>query len=177
MEFIIRQELTEESNNTEEVIQEAFKNEDHSDKSEHLLVRRIRESKEFIPQLSLVAVNQSQGLIGHILLSKIKIISSDRSVESLALAPVSVLPEFQNKGVGSQLIHRVLAKAKDLGYTSIIVLGHKDYYPKFGFEPAAHFGIKAPFEVPNEFFMAIELEEGGLDSISGVVHYPEAFSE
>lgn len=116
-------------------------------------------------------------IVGHILLSKIKINNDNQFAESLALAPVSVLPEYQNKGIGRLLILEALKKAKELEYNSVVVLGHPEYYPKFGFEKASSWGIKAPFEVPEEAFMALELQENALYNISGVVEYPSAFFE
>ncbi|MDQ0202229.1 putative N-acetyltransferase YhbS [Neobacillus ginsengisoli] len=101
MDILIRQELTEEYNTTEEVVKKAFLNEEYSDKKEHLLVNRIRKSDAFIPELSLVALNQDKDIVGHILLSKIKIVDGDKTVNSLALAPVAVVPEHQKKGMGS----------------------------------------------------------------------------
>lgn len=175
MDIIIRPELNTEYNKTEEIIQKAFLNEEYSDQKEHLLVNRIRKSDAFIPELSLVALNQGEDVIGHILLSKIKIIDGNNEVDSLALAPVSVTPEYQKKGIGSQLIQAALKNAKDLGYRSVIVLGHKDYYPKFGFKPASLWNIQAPFEVPDEVFMALELTPNSLEKVQGVVHYSKAF--
>ncbi|MED4648386.1 N-acetyltransferase [Bacillus inaquosorum] len=175
MEFFIRQELTHEYNTTEDIVKRAFLNEKYSDKKEHFLVNKIRKSDAFIPELSLVAVN-GKGIVGHVLLSKIKIVDGDNAVDSLALAPVSVAPEYQRKGIGSQLIHVALKKAIELGYRSVIVLGHKDYYPKFGFKPASLWNIKAPFEVPDEVFMALELSKDSLENVKGVVHYSKAFS-
>lgn len=177
MDIIIRPELNKDHNTTEEIIKKAFLNEEYSDKREHLLVNRIRKSDAFIPELSLVALNQGKDVIGHILLSKIKIVDGENAVDSLALAPVSVTPEYQKKGIGCQLIHAALENAKDLGYRSVIVLGHKDYYPQFGFKPASLWSIQAPFEVPDEVFMALELTENSLENIQGVVHYSKAFSE
>lgn len=175
MDIIIRPELNTEYNTTEEIIKKAFLYEEYSDKKEHLLVNRIRKSDAFIHELSLVALNQSEDVIGHILLSKINIVDGNNEVDSLALAPVSVTPEYQKKGIGSQLIHAALKNAKDLGYHSIIVLGHKDYYPKFGFKPASLWNIQAPFEVPDEVFMALELTPNSLEKVQGVVHYSKAF--
>ncbi|MGW6385149.1 GNAT family N-acetyltransferase, partial [Peribacillus butanolivorans] len=146
-----------------------------SDKKEHELVYRIRKSDAFIPYLSLVAVNKE--IVGHILLSKIKINNDNQFAESLALAPVSVLPAYQNKGIGRLLTLEALKKAKELEYNSVVVLGHPEYYPKFGFEKASLWGIKAPFEVPEEAFMALELQANALYNISGVVEYPSAFFE
>lgn len=75
------------------------------------------------------------------------------------------------------LMNRGLEKAKEFGYTSVIVLGHPDYYPRFGFTPASLWGIEAPFDVPEEAFMALELEKDAFKNVSGVVQYSEAFSE
>ncbi|MEH7385296.1 N-acetyltransferase [Bacillus sp. JJ1521] len=175
MKTVIRQERPKEYHNTEEVVRRAFLNEEYSDKTEHFLVNRIRKSDAFIPGLSLVAINDDE-IIGHILLSNIRIVDGDRSVESLALAPISVTPEFQRRGIGSHLIHAALKKAKELGYQSVIVLGHKEYYPRFGFKQANLWNIKAPFEVPNDVFMALELAEGSLENVQGVVKYSSAFS-
>ncbi|MDO8225122.1 GNAT family N-acetyltransferase [Bacillus cabrialesii] len=175
MELSIRQERTHEYDTTEDIVKRAFLNETYSDKKEHFLVNKIRKSDAFIPELSLVAVNVKD-IVGHVLLSKIKIVDGDNAVDSLALAPVSVAPEYQRKGIGSQLIHAALKKAKELDYRSVIVLGHKDYYPKFGFKPASLWNIKAPFEVPDEAFMALELSKDSLEKVKGVVHYSKAFS-
>lgn len=101
MDILIRRELTEDYNTTEEIVKKAFLNEEYSDKKEHLLVNRIRKSDAFIPELSLVAVNQDKNIIGHVLLSKIKIADGDNTVDSLALAPVSVAPEYQKKELGA----------------------------------------------------------------------------
>jgi len=115
--------------------------------------------------------------VGHILLSRINIKNDNQTTESLALAPVSVLPEYQNKGIGRSLISKALKKAKELEYDSVVVLGHPEYYPKFGFKKASIWEIKAPFEVPDEAFMVIELRENALDNVSGVVEYPSVFFE
>ncbi|MEH6947096.1 N-acetyltransferase [Bacillus sp. JJ634] len=177
MDILIRQELTEEYNTTEEIVKEAFLHEEYSDKKEHVLVNRIRKSEAFIPELSLVALNQDKDIVRHILLSKIKIVDGNNAVDSLALAPVSVAPDYQKKGIGSQLIHTALKNAKEHGLSSVIVLGHKDYYPKFGFKPASLWNIQAPFEVPDEIFMALELTKNSLENVQGVVQYSKAFSE
>ncbi|GAB2544199.1 putative N-acetyltransferase YhbS [Gracilibacillus alcaliphilus] len=151
--------------------------EQHSDHSEHQLVHRLRESEAFIPELSLVAVDNSESVIGHILLTKISIDCKNRISPSLALAPVSVLPAYQYQGIGSQLIQAALKQARELGHSSVIVLGHPDYYPKFGFRKASEWQIKAPFDVPDETFMAIELTDGSLRNIQGTVRYSAAFDQ
>ncbi|MFJ7934730.1 GNAT family N-acetyltransferase [Sporosarcina sp. NPDC096371] len=139
------------------------------------LITAIRTSDSFIPELTLVFESEKNEIIGHILFSLITIETAESSVQSLALAPVVVKPDFQNKGIGSLLKKEGLKRSKELGYDSVVVLGHSDYYPKFGFIIASEKGIKAPFDVPNEAFMVIELQQGALDNVQGTVKYPEAF--
>jgi putative acetyltransferase len=142
--------------------------------NEAKLVNALRKSTAFIPALSLVAIS-SQAISGHILFTNIRIKNGDSVHESLALAPVSVHPGYQRQGIGSALIRAGLQKAGDLGYDSVIVLGHEHYYPKFGFLPAAGWRINAPFEVPSNAFMALELKPGGLSGVSGTVEYAQEF--
>ena len=160
----------------EGVIENAFLNAELTDNQEHNLVNRLRKSSEFIPELSLVAEIDNK-IVGHILFTKINIESNKGSFESLALAPLSVLLDYQNKGVGKALMNYGLEVAKNLGYESVVVLGHENYYPKFGFKKASEFDIKPPFEVPDEAFMALELNENGLKNVSGIVKYSNAFFE
>jgi predicted N-acetyltransferase YhbS len=155
------------------LIKESFKNEEHTDHQEHFLVERLRTSDGFVPELSLVAAIDGE-VVGYILLTKVKIIGKE-VVESLAMAPVAVLPEYQNQGIGGKLIVAAHNKAKELGFESVIVLGHEGYYPKFGFKLAESFGIKPPFDVPSENFMAMELVDGALEGVEGVVKYAEEF--
>lgn len=139
------------------------------------LVNLLRNSHSFIPGLSIVALSD-QKVIGHILFTKLKIKSKSGQIfQSLSLAPMAVLPEYQKMGVGGQLIKYGFQKAFELGYQSVIVLGHEDYYPRFGFTPTSRWNITCPFEVPENAFMGIELVEGGLNGVNGVVEYPEEF--
>jgi len=145
-------------------------------KSEGKLVEKLRKTDEFITGLSLVAEIDGE-VIGHILFYPIVIKSGGKEHRSLALAPMSVIPDFQNKGIGSKMVSDGLEKARGLGHRSVIVLGHAGYYPRFGFKPASKWGIKAPFEAPDEAFMAMELTPGELDDKSGIVVYPKEFLE
>ncbi len=174
--MIVRQENEEDHKTVFEVIREAFKDEPFADHKEQFLVQRLRHSDAFIPELSLVAEDSGE-IVGHILLTKIKVSSDTQSFDSLALAPVSVLPKKQGNGIGAQLIKSAHAKAKQLGHTSVILLGHEDYYPRFGYKPAHLFGIELPFEVPKENCMAIELVENSLANTHGLVEYPKEFFE
>src|SRR5699024_1253512 len=94
--------------------------------------------------------------------------------EELALAPLAVLPEYQRQGIGKKLIEEGHKIAKSLGYHYSVVLGSEKYYPKFGYVPAIQYGIKPPFDVPNENFMAIKLNDTELE-IQGVVKYADEF--
>lgn len=169
----IRQEKTQDFPAVYDVVKAAFEHMALSTGEEADLVNRLRKSKAFIPELSLVAEEQGR-VIGHILFTKMKIGTHD----SLALAPVSVLPEFHGRGIGSALIQEGHRIARELGYSSAIVVGHAYYYPRFGYRWASHFGITAPFEVPQDSFMAIELVPDGLKGVSGMIEYaPEFFPE
>ncbi|MBN8435078.1 N-acetyltransferase [Priestia flexa] len=150
----------------------AFQDEKFSDQTEHRLVHCLRESTEWIEELSLVYELHGE-IVGHVLLTK-AYIGTERA-ETLALAPVSVLPAHQKKGIGTQLINKSLDVAARLRFGSVIVLGHQAYYPKFGFVKASAHGIKAPFEIADELFMVKELRPHDLDHVSGVVEYSSCF--
>ena len=140
------------------------------------LVDALRNDPAFIPELSLVAEIDGK-VVGHILFSRISIVDGKTEHPSLALAPMSVLPDFQKQGIGSALIRTGLDTSRQMGFSSVVVLGHKDYYPRFGFEPASRWGIRAPFDVPGDVFMAIELSENSLNGVSGTVQYAAPFME
>lgn len=176
MEILVRKELEKDYKTVELLVEEAFKDAEYSDHMEHVLVSKLRRGNNFIEGLSLVAEKEGE-IVGHILLTKADIENDENKYETLALAPVSVLPKYQGIGIGSELIKEGMRMAKELGYDSIIVLGHDKYYPRFGFKMAGEWGIKSPFEVPDENFMAIELNEEALKDISGIVRYASEFLE
>lgn len=173
---MIRQEKTTDFNAVFDLIEKAFKTEKLSDHREQFLVERLRKSNSFIPELSMVAEIDDK-IVGHILLTKLKIKNNQTEFNSLALAPVSVLPEHQGNGIGGMLIEQAHKTAKELGYQSIVLLGHEKYYPRFGYEQADKYGIELPFDVPKENCMVIELTKKGLDGVVGVVEYPKEFNE
>ncbi|WP_294956959.1 N-acetyltransferase [uncultured Flavobacterium sp.] len=176
MEITLRQENKNDFQSVFQLIEKAFEKEEYSDHKEQFLVERLRKSDAFIPELSIVAELDGK-IVGHILFTKLKIKNDLNSFESLALAPVSVLPEFQGKGIGSKLILHGHEIAKDLGYKSVILLGHQDYYPRFGYEICEKYNIKMPFDVPAENCMVIALTEDGLKDVNGEVVYPSVFFE
>ena len=165
----IRQESQKDYEEAYKVVKTAFETAEHSDGNEQDLVVALRNSDSFIPELSLVAVKEDK-IIGYILFTKIKI----GNHEELALAPLAVLPEYQKQGIGSMLIEQGHKIAKELGYHYSIVLGSENYYPKFGYIPATQCGIQAPFEVPNENFMAVKLNDTNTE-IKGIVQYAKEF--
>lgn len=167
--MIIRQENRTDHDEVYNLIKQAFLSAEHSDGTEQDLVVSLRKSVSFIPDLSLVSVENSK-IIGHILFTKITIGSN---VE-LALAPLSVLPDYQKRGIGLSLItegHRI---AKTLGYDYSVVLGNPRVYSKAGYVPASTYGIKPPFAVSDENFMAIKLNRDA-KALDGIVKYDNAF--
>lgn len=167
--MIIRQEASEDNRFVYEVVKAAFAMSEQSDKHEQDLVAALRQSQSFIPELSLVAAVQGK-IVGHILFTKVNI--GGRT--ELALAPLSVLPAYQKQGIGLALMaegHRI---AKELRYDYSVVLGHPRYYPKAGYRPASLYGIQAPFDVPDESFMAIKLNPSA-EPVHGMVIYDPAF--
>jgi putative acetyltransferase len=140
------------------------------------LVDTLRSSPGFIPALSMVAEHDGQ-IVGHILFSPIVIHTSGGDRSALALAPMAVAPAFQSRGIGSELVRAGLKRGRELGHERVIVVGHAEYYPRFGFRPASRWGIRAPFELADEVFMACELAPGALAGCAGVVEYPAAFDD
>lgn len=127
------------------LIQNAFANAEHSDHQEQFLVERLRQDSAFLPELALVTETKNGEIIGHIAFSEAVI----EGKKVLALAPLSVRPDWQNQGVGTALINHAHALIKTLDYPAVVVLGHPDYYAKFGYENASDFGITTSFDVPD----------------------------
>jgi putative acetyltransferase len=154
--------------------------------NEARLVDELRQSTAFVPGLSLVALDRpsetgsSAGrdpiVVGHVLFTRIAIREESKSHDALALAPLAVLPSHQRRGFGAALVRKGLDDARRLGHRVVIVVGHPEYYPRFGFVPASPLGITAPFEVRTEAFMALALVPGGFRHVRGLVEYPVEFS-
>ncbi|RCG24814.1 N-acetyltransferase [Streptomyces diacarni] len=135
------------------------------------IVDALRADPEaWIAGLSMVATAPDGTPVGHALLTRCHV----EGRPALALAPCAVLPSFQRTGAGSAAIRAGLDAARDMGENLVVVLGHADYYPRFGFTRASRFGIRAPFEVPDEAMMAMALDEAR-DLPAGTIRYPAAF--
>lgn len=138
------------------------------------LVEKLRQAPDAIPELSLVAEVGGQ-VVGHILFSLVTLETAQGSLPILSLAPLAILPEYQNQGIGSALSRHGVAEARRLGYSILVVLGHPNYYPRFGFSRAADYSIRCGYDVPEEAFMVMPLRLGALDGVQGVVRYPSVF--
>ena len=161
----IRDEVPDDFAIVSEVLTAAF-----NSPGEAGLVDRLRDEAAHL--VSLVA--ESSGVIvGHILFSPVTIENADALL--FGLAPMAVRPADQRSGIGSALVREGIARCVSLGAAGVIVLGHPDYYPRFGFVPASTFSISSTYDVPDEAFMALELSQGSLASIAGVARYHPVF--
>jgi putative acetyltransferase len=129
--------------------------------NEARLVENLRKSCSFNAQLSLAALEEGK-IVGHILFSPITIESKKGSLPALAIAPMAVHPEFQNQGIWSRLVEEGLERCRSLSHKIVVVVGHPEFYPRFGFTQARGKGLEAPFPVPDESFMVAELVPGAL---------------
>lgn len=174
--MLLRQEQPQDWKENEILTREAFWNQYRPGCNEHLVLHCLRKSKAFLPQLSYVAV-QEKKLVGNIVYSKLY---QDGKIcnDLISFGPVSVLPQFQRQGIGSNLISTTLKKAKESQYKAVLITGNSDFYHRFGFVTASKFDIHLkgiPLEEEAAFFMALELEKGALSSLSGIYEFDAAF--
>ena len=167
--IIVRAETAEDYTVVRQVNELAFGGSD-----EAVLVGKLRAVAD--PQISLVAVKDGQ-VVGHIFFSPVSIEISDAAVLALGLAPMAVLPEYQKQGLGSQLVREGLKECQRIGCNVVVVLGHPEYYPRFGFVPAKQKELRCEYAVPDEVFMVAELKPQALDGRRGLVKYLPEFSD
>ena len=170
-EIIIRKETQKDIPMIRGILIDAFKSNGEAD-----LVETLREeASDFI---SLVAEHISTGyLAGHILFTPVDLDGGDNTLVLYGLGPMAVLPECQKQGIGSLLVSTGLKECKKAGIHAIVVLGHPDFYPRFGFVKARKHGIQYEYDVPDNLFMAIELKTGSLSGMSGIARYHDAFKK
>ncbi len=127
--------------------------------------------------VSLVAL-EDDAVVGHIMFSPVTIDGADLPMRGMGLAPMAVAPEHQRRGIGSQLVAAGIDVLSERKCPFIVVLGHPDYYPRFGFVPASRHGLRCSWDgVPDEAFLVRILDERSLRSVSGTVRYSEVFDD
>ena len=165
----IRPETPEDVDSIGYVNEQAFGQESESE-----LIEKLR-NRGVLP-ISLVALQDGE-IVGHIAFSPVVIESGLSSFEATALAPMAVLPAYQRQGIGGQLIRAGLEECRRLVHEIVVLVGHPDYYPRFGFVPAKPKGIECEFEIPEEAWMILELREGALAGRRGTVKFQPEFKE
>ncbi|HEU4334620.1 MAG TPA: N-acetyltransferase [Candidatus Eisenbacteria bacterium] len=168
VEVLIREETPEDIPAIHEVNEAAFGRPD-----EALLVDRLRANGAVL--LSLVAI-AGERVVGHILYSPVTLGERDAPLDGAGLGPMAVLPEDQRGGIGGRLVAEGTRRMRERGCPFIVVLGHPEYYPRFGFVPASRHGVRCQWEVPDEVFMILLLEPGRLGARTGPVRYRDEFS-
>ncbi len=166
---MIRQTTAKDFEIIYNVVKTAFANARHADGNEQDLVNALQKGDSYIPELSLVYEIDGK-IVGHIMFTKATV----GKATVLALAPLSVLPEYQRQGIGLNLISAGHEIAKMLGYEYSVVLGSEKYYPKAGYVPADTLGILPPFDVPRENFMACKLSDTPT-TVFGIMKYAKEF--
>jgi putative acetyltransferase len=146
------------------------------------LVDNLRQNNKLI--ISLVAVReraeagQHQEIIGHIAFSPATLDPQAGDISILCLGPVAVLPDYQNQGVGSQLTKEGLKRCRDLGCSVVVLVGHPEYYPRFGFVRARPLGIECEYpQAPDDAWMLLELRKGALAGCRGRIIFQPEFRE
>lgn len=145
------------------------------------LVEALYSDPAYIPDLDMVATMQDN-VVGHILFTRAHIQESlpgsiSRRTPAVLLAPLAVDPEYQEAGVGSILVREGCERARMIGEKIVLVLGHPEYYPRFGFVQAMPYGIKPPHDVPGEAWMAKELQSAALDGVIGTAALASVFDD
>src|SRR5690606_1642636 len=141
--------------------------------AEARLVDMLREQAK--PLVSLVA-EQDSFVVGHILFSPVTLSGHD-DLKIMGLAPMAVAPPHQRRGIGTSLVHAGLDRCRELGAGAVVVLGHPEFYPRFGFVPSTRFDIRSEYDVPEDVFMVTELKPGFFRGVSGTIRYHAAFKE
>ena len=139
---------------------------------ESRIIDAIRQAKR--SSISLVAVDGA-AIVGHILFTPVSIESSASPVAAMSLAPMAVWPALQRRGIGSRLVREGLEECARTGCQAVVVVGHPEFYPRFGFRPASSYGLRCEFPVPDDVFMAVELMPRALSGCRGLVRYLPEF--
>ena len=125
------------------------------------------------PLISLVA-EAGDAVVGHIMFSPVTLAGAD-ALTLMGLAPMAVLPARQRQGIGSRLVSAGLERCREANAAAVVVLGHAEYYPRFGFIPASRLSLRSEYDVPDDVFMVCELQPGRLQGRAGTIRYHAAF--
>jgi putative acetyltransferase len=136
------------------------------------LVDRLRATGSLI--LALVAI-EGQEVVGHIAFSPVRIDSTSGTKAAVGLGPLGVRPAYQRRGIGSELVRAGLADLRKAGHGLVVVLGHPDFYPRFGFVPAENHGLRWEHDAPSEAFMVKALITGALQDVRGIAKFRPEF--
>lgn len=164
---MIRPESSDDHDAVRRINKEAFDSD-----AEARLVDELREQAD--PIVSLVEVKDDE-VVGHILFSPVTM-DARPELRLMGLAPMAVTAGKQRSGIGSRLVEAGLEECRRLSVDAVVVLGHPEYYPRFGFVPSTQFGFKSEYDVPDEVFMAMELNAGALEGATGPVQYHPVFA-
>jgi putative acetyltransferase len=135
------------------------------------LVEALRDKGIYL--ISLVAEIDGE-VVGHALFSPVAV-TEHPHVNVMGLGPMAVMPEHQGEGIGSALVREGLERCKAARCHAVVVVGHPEYYSRFGFVPAARYALRSEYDVPADVFMVVELEAGALRAASGLVRYDAVF--
>jgi putative acetyltransferase len=140
----------------------------------HVEVDLVDALRQQVPDLVSLVAEHDGSIVGHILFSPV-VLSNHPGLRIMGLAPLAVAPLHQRSGIGTALVNAGLERCRELGFGAVVVLGHAEYYPRFGFRPATRFGIGCEYDVPDEVFMLLELRAGFFSGASGIIKYHDAF--
>jgi predicted N-acetyltransferase YhbS len=167
MEIELRREEEKDYRLVEELTREAFWNVYSPGCCEHSLIHNLRNTKEFIQELDFVAIHNNK-IVGNIIYVKTKVKDDGKEHRVLTFGPISVLPEYQNKGIGSKLINHTIELAKRMGRKAIIIYGYPGYYNRFGFKPSKEYNITNRDKKYPAALLALELYTDALNGIKGI---------
>lgn len=170
----IREEKKDDWYNVELMTQHAFWNKHHLGCNEHYLVHKLREDKDYLPELSRIAVKDGD-VIGCIMYSKAWVVDGDDTHEIITFGPLCVEPKWQGCGVGELLLKETMKLAANKGYKGIVIFGEPDYYPRIGFKTCDNFNITTSGGKNFDAFMGIELIPGSMKDIKGKFYESKVF--
>ncbi len=177
-DYIIRLEKKEEYRKVEELVRESFWNVYRPGCSEHLVLNKIRQDKDFMPHLDFVMEKDGVIIGQNVFVNAVIKADDGRDIPIMAMGPICIAPEFKRMGYGKALLDYSLERAREYGCKAVCFEGNIDFYGKSGFTFASEYGIRyhgLPEGEDSSFFLCKELEEGYLDTITGEYQTPSIY--